>query len=496
MKKTRIPLLFMLCCFVGTLYSQELPTRWYRCDASSPSFQWHNTVAPGSEAFNYHAGHLIATPGEYLICDSIPRSSGYTLIVVYKPLQREPEQPLWQLHFNDSTRHSLSSRALSTVRHTIRYQKDTGIYPLEPMIHTLQQNTPKEDTVTPYYRLEIGNTGVESSRYLLAEVLYYDHRISLNSLRQVQSYLAIKYGVTLGPVDYITHENTSLWKHRTHRDYHHRIFGIGRNDYYGLSQHQSRSEHAENLLSLSHARFYADPASRRDTLSQGAFWVCGDNNAPLLSLEDPHSHTRYVERQWKLVRTQGDSLLPFSLRVEGRYLGVDPQTLVLHVQPNDTLYDLLQWQYDSGIQLYLPDSIGADSSLYYRDLIFDSDGSGSDLLAFGYGGVLTSFVSGNSNGKSQKNANTSSASLNSVAGGTTTRLYPNPTLGTYHLTLEGSDGGLVEAVIHNTLGIEVGRHTGSGKSRYHFSGSLPQNNTYYITLTTGEGTQTLKLVVR
>ena len=73
------------------------------------------------------------------------------------------------------------------------------------------------------------------------------------------------------------------------------------------------------------------------------------------------------------------------------------------------------------------------------------------------------------------------------------RIYPNPTLGTYSLEVSGAKW--VKVVIFNNLGSVVSTKEDTGKNHYVFSGSLPTGSIYYVSITTDGGSQTTKLVV-
>jgi hypothetical protein len=70
--------------------------------------------------------------------------------------------------------------------------------------------------------------------------------ISTAELKKVQSYLAIKYGLTLditanGQPDYVNTDGQNVWTGANNTNYQNNIFGIGRDDAAGLYQKQSQS---------------------------------------------------------------------------------------------------------------------------------------------------------------------------------------------------------------------------------------------------------------
>jgi hypothetical protein len=83
----------------------------------------------------------------------------------------------------------------------------------------------------------------------IAEVVTYNTRKtdgnSTQERNRIQSYLAIKYGITLGingvSQDYVNSDGTLIWEQFENLDYNYDITGIGRDDVSELYQKQSRS---------------------------------------------------------------------------------------------------------------------------------------------------------------------------------------------------------------------------------------------------------------
>jgi hypothetical protein len=84
---------------------------------------------------------------------------------------------------------------------------------------------------------------------LIYEGIIYNRKLTSAELQRVQSYLALKYGVTLRPVDsdpaivegdYIAADGlTKVWDYSANRAYHNSVAGIGRDDATALNQKQS-----------------------------------------------------------------------------------------------------------------------------------------------------------------------------------------------------------------------------------------------------------------
>lgn len=115
--------------------------------------------------------------------------------------------------------------------------------------------------------LQVGALGNSTARFsgVIAEMIVYDQLLSSETdMKQIQSYLALKYGVTMssdtdgdgstfeaGEGDYIASDGTTVyWDASVNTAYHHGIAGIVRDDGYCLSQLQSVSDQADAIVSI------------------------------------------------------------------------------------------------------------------------------------------------------------------------------------------------------------------------------------------------------
>ena len=242
-----------------------------------------------------------------LAFDSIPYAKDYTVVVVYKPVA-DTEAVVWRLLFPDDASRALTTEHIVTDTSRIRYAEHTSG---RPLISTLRQSAP--DSLAPFVQLVVN----PDSLLRVAELLYFDHRLGSAALRRLQSELAIRYGITLGPVDYIDDAGTPVWTYRDNRDFHHRIAGIAHDTLYGLHQLRSRSEEPGGILTLA-----------ADSLRQGEYLLCGDNDGTLAFEYD--GATELLNRQWKLQGRNMEERL-FSLAFDIRSVPPPADSLVLFV---------------------------------------------------------------------------------------------------------------------------------------------------------------------
>lgn len=408
-------------------------------DAEQPA--WHWRCDGGDALFNFNPAITVDSV-HTAVFDSIPYSKDYTMVVVYRPVS-PMEATVWKLDFGDSSCRGLTTEHIVSNRITIRYADTTTE---APIINTLRQSAP--DSIAPYVRLTLGGDTLHGS-VTVAEVLYFNHRLDNLMLRRVQSALAVRYGITLGPVDYVDGRGLTVWNHSDSGLYHHRVTGIGIDSTYGLCQLQSRSEMAGSMLTV-----------MADSLAEGRFFICGDNDAPLSFESD--GDIEVLERIWRINCTN----------VEDNDFHLSFDT---HGFTNDSLVLIAD-----GF-VYLPYSMSADE-VTFRHVTFEAD-TGSFTLAKG-GGF----------GQTAKN---SRKGVCNALGNTIvieTNVYPNPSTGSY--TIEVTGASWVEVNVYNTQGVLMANFSDHETMQYVFSGELPKGNTYYATVTTENGSQTLKLIVK
>lgn len=127
----------------------------------------------------------------------------------------------------------------------------------------------------------------------LDEVVFYKGVLSLSQLQRIQSYLAIKYGITLDqttPQNYVASDwngttGTIVWDATAAGVYKNDIAVIGRDDNSALSQKQSASVNANNVLSIGNAAIAADNSTNSNSFTTDkSFFSWGHNNQVMAAL--------------------------------------------------------------------------------------------------------------------------------------------------------------------------------------------------------------------
>ena len=410
----------------------------------APAFHWK---CPSADSLlNFHPATIAP-----LHFDSIPYAEDYTVVVVYKPVT-DTEATVWQLVFADSIVRGLTTERIFSDSTAIRYSEQSD---RKPVIHTLRQSAP--DITSANVSLSVGDGNIKVS-----EVLYFDHRLGNSALRRVQSALAIRYGITLGPVDYIGGNGNRVWRHR--RDsamFHHRITGIGSDTACYLHQLRSRSEMDGSVVTLS-----------TDSLPLGAYILVGDNDAPL-TFRQEDGDVETLARQWRAQASDAEDV-GFSLAFDTRSIPIPTDSLVLLLDDN----------------IVLP-SVTATNEVRFNNLWLPSD---TCTFTLARGTLLWQLAQSGAKGAKGHGGKNPGVNEKFSISDSQFSLFPNPTTG--HFNIEVSGARQVQVTIYNLHGKVMATYNDSDREKYCFEGSLPSGNSYYATITTESGSQTMKLVVK
>lgn len=111
-------------------------------------------------------------------------------------------------------------------------------------------------------------------------IIYGAGAVSATDRNKVDSYLAIKYGVTLAAgTNYTTSTDAVVWDATANAAYHNNIAGIGNDFRSALHQKQSRNQHTNtnNQVTIGLGGIAATNDANTNQLADGQFLVWGDN---------------------------------------------------------------------------------------------------------------------------------------------------------------------------------------------------------------------------
>ncbi len=145
----------------------------------------------------------------------------------------------------------------------------------------------------------------------IAEVVEYSANISVSDQQKIDSYLAIKYGITLNQTsatDYLASDGTVIWSASDNTGYVTDIFGIGQDDASGLNQKVSQSVNNSNspILATTNDFTSSNFDGSRTVLGDGNFIMMGHNNGTDNSFTSSFNGgtNNRSDRVWKVDETR------------------------------------------------------------------------------------------------------------------------------------------------------------------------------------------------
>lgn len=188
--------------------------------------------------------------------------------------------------------------------------------------------------------LNIGSNDLANPLYCnvdIAEVMTFNVKLGTSELRRVESYLALKYGITLSnnkgsgsSVTYMSSDGTQIWNNQT--GYHNHVIGIGRDNAAGNSGlNKLKSTSVLSLNSNTDVLTIANGAGMGGSAfgADKSFFITGNNNQILLSsaasnADLPAGILTRLTRVWKgqETGTVGTITLKFDLSSVGGAGGV------------------------------------------------------------------------------------------------------------------------------------------------------------------------------
>lgn len=121
----------------------------------------------------------------------------------------------------------------------------------------------------------------------IAEVIIYNgtsttSNIPADDLAKIQSYLALKYGISLDPSgqpNYVSSANTIIWNGITNSGYQNNIIGLGRDDNSALYQKQATSYPNAHITLFTGSLHPLNNDNTSTFASDNSFILLGDNNS-------------------------------------------------------------------------------------------------------------------------------------------------------------------------------------------------------------------------
>ncbi|WP_199121326.1 hypothetical protein [Pedobacter sp. ASV28] len=179
-------------------------------------------------------------------------------------------------------------------------------------------------------------------------IIYGAGTLSDTERRKVDSYLAIKYGITLGQVStvpYLDTDGSVVWDGTTNTAYNNNIFGVSRDDVEVLEQKVSRSVNAAGAnLTIATINDFVNPnqtASRTGFTNDKTYFLLGDNNITTTTLSSSTIAgipMNRIQRAWLSQRQNTPGTMYLEANLAGYGSSFSPGRNVLMVVADDAAF--------------------------------------------------------------------------------------------------------------------------------------------------------------
>ena len=246
--------------------------------------------AVGADSINHHA---VARSRQA----QLPlKGDGVTVYYVAEPAL-DNDESLWSL--SDSTDTFQSTTKRTALPRAGRYINYSPTARRQPVLGSFMSGK-KGNKLLSIGQAVPKDLPMEDFNGRFAEYLVFDHNLSGLHRNQVESYLALKYGISLsqelGPRSYLDSRSRLVWDGVKQAAYNKAIAGVGIDKQSGLRQTVSSSTSEPRLLEL-----------RASNLQEGTYYVWG-NNGGQLRFESKRGQGCRLGRKWMAKLTGANRL--------------------------------------------------------------------------------------------------------------------------------------------------------------------------------------------
>lgn len=406
-----------------------------------------------------------------------------TFFIVYQADDTTTERTVW--HFDSDktpkmlvTTHRLAQFAPNEYINFIEQRKD------KVQLSAYVRYTPKTEKMPTTQSLIIGKKPLNPKLPItqfkgkIAEVLVFDKLLDYDIFLQVQSYFALKYGISLEQ-NYYNTEGVMLWDFQKNAQYAAHITGIGREDILGLHQKQSTNSDKPNLLSIGVEQIAPYNAKNTAHIDNNTFLIWGDNNQDLYFEDKENLTYRPLNRKWLMTSHGQMADLKTVLKFDTKQI----RNIIPHGEPYFLMIDRNGKNgFDaSKADIIKADSIDNEGYVYFKNIQWDNDGSGSDMFS-----IATQMPTHKQVWEDIKKGN-----LNKVL------LYPNPiTDGHFTVRIDLFQVGDIQVAIYDMSGRQISTQILRGSDFYIYQGRLMTAGMYMMSIHSQNTIHTFNIVAQ
>lgn len=251
----------------------------------------NNTIATGGGAYSIYtvcspgSEHVAGNPGKIVMAGEFNLFSSANLWVAI-----DVRSNMAVLHgFNQNDLTSANNMAVQDEPLILSnlYDFSDATRRESHMISQMGTNAATDNPVTNHNNSGVNNLIGKASPNnewydgLVQEVIIYDGKHTTTDRYPIESYLGVKYGLTLDHNYIAADGSTVTWDRTANAGYNNNITGIGRDDATGLDQRQSRSENTGAMLTIGNSTTLAadNLANANSFAASGSYLLWGNNGA-------------------------------------------------------------------------------------------------------------------------------------------------------------------------------------------------------------------------
>lgn len=310
------------------------------------------------------------------------------------------------------------------------------------------------------------------SKGLVAEFIVYETILKEKQIARIESYLAIKYGITLER-NYVNSQGQTIWNRKTEDLYSNNIAGIGRDDLSTLYQKQGTSCSSSDQLTIGVDKIAESNSKNTGKLNDKDYLIWGDNAGNFTfspGTDSKGNNVLLTQKRW-LIKSSGKTAATIPTELE-----IDTKPLLTADFPKEYFCLAID---RSGTGDFAPENctyitpnhISADGIASFSGIKWDVDGSGKDAFSFGLKTRVNNVV-----------ADADATKLLSF------QVYPNPTTdGHYNIAVTLNKPADIHISIYDIHLNLIETKKASGQANYLITGKInAASGSYIIKLFTPE----------
>lgn len=232
----------------------------------------------------------------------------------------------------------------------------------------------------------------------IAEFILYKRALSALERNQVESYLAVKYGMTLMQTgtyanNYTNSAGNVIWDRVANATYANNITGVGRDDASGQNQKQSLSINDRAMVTMYHGNIPGvfpalNSDNTNDFATDASYILFGDNQADTLVTQcSANGRFSKMARTWKVQVTGAPGAVTLTLKKANVPSAIT--SLIIASDPNFTTGVIHIPIQDNGTELYAPFTFSNNQYFTFGSTPIALNGVVGPVLCQGNNGTVT-----------------------------------------------------------------------------------------------------------